>query len=514
MKKAKGLLRTTSLVSINTFLSRTIGFAREIVFAHFFGATGGFDSFVVAFRIPNLLRGFFAEGAFSQAFVPVLSQYRHKQSPEVTKKFINNILGSLGSVLIFVTILGVLLAPLIITVFAPGFAHHGERFDLSVSMLRITFPYVLFISLTALCGAILNTYDLFGIPSFTPVLLNIVLILSAVVAAPFFHIPVYALAWGVFFAGIIQLIFQLPFLQKQNLLPRPKINFVDKGVLRVLKLMVPAIFGVSVTQINILINNAFASFLKVGSLSWLYYSDRLMNFPLGVFAVAIATVILPKLAKHHATNNHDEYSKTLDWSLRLLLLIGIPSTIGLFILSGPLLSTLLQSGQFGIYDVLMAQQSLMAYAVGVQAFMLVKVLASSFYAKQDIKTPVKIAIIAMFSNIILNFIFIKPLAHAGLALATSTAAFINCGLLILLLKKNKLYKTNITWSKFSLQLIFANILVIIFLFFFTPKIEDWLVAARFWRIYHLSFLLIISMLLYCAGLFISGVRLKNLRISP
>ncbi|HLB58134.1 MAG TPA: murein biosynthesis integral membrane protein MurJ, partial [Gammaproteobacteria bacterium] len=392
---SRQLFRRTTLVSANTFFSRILGFVRDIVVAHYFGASVGADAFFVAFRIPNFMRALFAEGAFSQAFIPVLAKYRQTKSHEDTRVFIDRVTGDLAAVLTIVAVLGVIFASFVITIFAPGFLKDPVRFVLATHMLRVMFPYVLLISVTALCSGILNTYDSFGVPAFTPVLLNIILIVMAIFAASHFATPIYALAWGVLIAGVAQVLFQLPFLFHKRVLPRLSISFKDPGVRRVLKLMAPAIVGVSVVQLSLLLDTLFASFLPVGSVSWLYYSSRLMNFPLGVFGVAIATVILPKLARQHNAKDHASFSGTLDWGLRVLLLIAVPSTVGLWILSGPLLATLFKTGRFDVNDVLMTQQSLIAFSSGIAAFMLIKVLASAFYAKQDIATPVRIAVAAV-----------------------------------------------------------------------------------------------------------------------
>jgi len=508
---AKSLIRSTTLFSSNTFLSRILGFVRDVVFAHFFGDAAAFDAFLVAFKIPNFMRRLFAEGAFSQAFVPVLSEYRQTRTRQDVRDFIGNMAGSLGAVLLLVTVVAVLLTPLIISVFAPGFLHDAVRFSLATGMLRITFSYLMLISLTALCGAVLNSYDSFGVPAFTPVLLNIVLILMAVFVSGHFTTPVYALAWGVFIAGIVQLLFQLPFLQHKHLLPRPKIKFSDPGVRKVLKLMAPAIFGVSVAQISLLLDTIFASFLRTGSISWLYYSDRLMNFPLGVFGVAIATVILPKLSRQHVSNNHADYSKTLDWGLRLLLLVGLPAAVGILILAGPLLSTLFQGHAFSAFSVIMSRRSLMAFALGIQAFMLIKVLASGFYARQDIKTPVKVAVVAMIINMILNFILIFPLKHAGLALATSITGFLNAGLLLGILLRRKIYLPQPGWMIYFTRLFIANLAMAMCLFFISGNINVWLSQHLWWKIYHLAFLLVVGGIVYFGVLLLSGLRLHHLR---
>jgi putative peptidoglycan lipid II flippase len=509
--KKRGLLKSTGIFSANTLLSRVLGFVRDMLVAQIFGAGVGYDAFIVAFKLPNFMRRLFAEGAFSQAFVPILSEYQSESEHQAVRLFIDRIAGSLGSVLFIFTLLAMLFAPLLVRVFAPGFHVDDPRFLLASHMLRITFPYLMFISLTALCSAVLNTYGRYGIPAFTPVLLNVCLIVAAAWWSHHMAIPIYAMAWGVFIAGIIQLLFQLPFLARMKLMPRPKLGFHDPGVRRVLKLMVPALFGVSVAQISLLIDTMFASFLPVGSVTWLYLSDRLMNFPLGVFGVAIATVILPFLSRSHAKKSEAEYSKTLDWALRLLFLIGVPASIALLILSGPLLATLLHYGRFDDFDVRMTRESLMAFAFGVQGFMLIKVLASGFYAKQNIKTPVKIAAVAMCANIILNFILIFPLKHAGLALATTLSGYLNAGLLLTFLLKRRLYTPESGWLKYAVQLGLANLLMAVFLFFTSGHLGAWLLASWEWRILHLLMLVFGGIIIYFAALFISGVRFNHFR---
>lgn len=375
---SKSLFKSSAVVGSMTMLSRVFGFIRDMVTAHIFGAGVAFDAFSVAFRIPNFMRRLFAEGSFSQAFVPVLSEYQKQKTHEEVKQFINAMAGTLGFVLLSITILGVVFAPLIVHLFAPGFDKSGPRFELAVTMLRITFPYLMLISLTAFSGAILNTYSRFWVAAFTPVFLNIVMISAAIWLSPRMAVPIVGLAWGVFIAGVVQLVFQWPFLKNMRLHPRPKIDFKDNGVRKVLKLMVPALFGVSVSQLNLLLDTLFASFLMVGSVSWLYYSDRLMEFPLGVFGVTISTVILPSLSRHSATQSHEDFSHTIDWALRCVLLVGIPSAIAFAVMSGPLISTLFQHGHFDGRAVMMTRKSLTMFAIGIAPFMLIKILAAGF----------------------------------------------------------------------------------------------------------------------------------------
>ena len=468
-----------------TLISRVLGFTRDMIFARYFGAGAGMDAFFVAFKIPNFLRRLFAEGAFSQVFVPVLSDYKEKGSKQALKDFIDRTAGTLALVLIFVTIIGVVAAPLLIILFAPGFYFEGERYNQSVEILRITFPYLFFISSTAFAGAILNTFGRFAVPAFTPVFLNICLIIAAVWVAPHFEDPIVALAWGVFIAGAVQLGFQFPALIKLGLLPRLKFGFGDDGVQRILRLMLPAILGVSVTQINLLLDTLLASFLVTGSVSWLYYSDRLVEFPLGVFGIALATVILPNLSKNHAAKDSIAFSRSLDWGLRCVLLIGVPASLGLLLLSVPVLSTLFQYEQFSARDVSMAAQSLMAYSVGLVGFILVKVLVPGFTSREDMRTPVRIGIVAMLTNMVLNIILVFKFAHAGLALATSLSAFLNASLLLNRLLKEQVYKPLVGWRPFFVRIFVANCAMALVLYFGVeiPAWYEWDVVDRVFNLF-------------------------------
>ena len=494
-------------------VSRVFGLLRDIVIALFFGAAAGTDAFFVAFKIPNYLRRLFAEGGFSQAFVPVLNEYKEKHSEQDVQVLVNNVCGSLGVVLFIISLIGVIAAPLLIMIFAPGFIGESEKYDLAVNMLRITFPYLFFISLTAFAGGILNTYGRFAVPAFTPVFLNISLIACAIWLAPVMDKPVTALAWGVFFAGVTQLLFQLPFLLQIKMMPRPGINRQHEGVKRIIRLMIPTLFAVSVAQINLVIDMLMASFLQTGSISWLYYSDRLMEFPLGVFGVALATVILPNLSSQHAKSAADKFSQILDWALRWSLLIGIPAGLGLILLAGPMLSTLFQYGEFSSRDVEMASRSLISYAVGLLGFILIKVLASGYFSRQDTKTPVKIGVVAMFTNIILNLILIIPLAHAGLALATSLATFVNAGLLFFYLRKKGVYKYESGWGRFLFQVTIASATMCLLLFFLVPAIQHWLTWEAYSRVGMLLFWIVIGALTYISVLWITGLRLRHMTLT-
>lgn len=508
------LLKSTVVVGAMTFISRILGFIRDMVAAHFFGASLGYDAFIVASKIPNFMRRLFAEGAFSQAFVPILSEYRAKKSQEEVHEFINRVSGCFMLVLLAVTVVGILLAPLLILLFAPGFltVDTGARFELSSQMLRITFPYLLFISLTAFAGGILNTFGRFAIPAITPVFLNIMMIIATVWLSPLFAEPVVALAWGILLGGIVQLLFQFPFLKKINLVPRPELNWKDPGVRRILILMLPALLGVSVNQLNLMLSSVFASFLPTGSVSWLYYAERLMEFPLGGFGVALATVVLPRLSRHHATENHTEFSTTLDWGLRWILLVGLPAALGLCLLAGPLLVTLFQSGRFTDRDVIMSQPCLMAYSLGIMGFMGVKIFASAYYAKQDIKTPVRFAIITVIANAILSVLLIGPFAQMGLALATSLAALLNASLLGIWLFRRKFYQWQPGWGAFALQLLAACIVLGAVLHFFTPPLEEWFTMNISTRVFTLGSLITSGVIAYLATLFVSGMRIHHVLV--
>lgn len=509
---SKSLVKSTSAVAGMTMISRIFGFIRDMVTAQLFGASLFSDAFFVAFRIPNFMRRLFAEGSFSQAFVPVLSEFQKTKTPEEIKLFINSMAGTLGAVLLIVTCFGILFAPVIVKLFAPGYATGSERYDLAVMMLRITFPYLLLISLTAFAGAILNTYSRFWVAAFTPVFLNISMIGAAIFLAPHLHVPIVSLAWGVFIAGVVQLLFQWPFLKKLGLLPRPRIDFKNAGVTKVLKLMVPALFGVSVSQINLLLDTLFASFLVVGSVSWLYFSDRLMEFPLGVFGVAISTVILPHLSRHHASESKEDFSLTLDWALRCVLLVGLPAAVVLAVLSGPLLSALFQYGRFDAHAVLMTRQSLSAFAIGIAPFMIIKILAAGFYAKQDMRTPVRIGVFAMIANMVFNIILIWPLKHAGIALATSLAAVLNMGFLYYFLRLKGIYQPRTGWTFFTFRLLFANSLLAACLWLGAGDIHDWVVQPAVWRVTHLAVLLASSVVVYFLGLWMAGIRPRHILI--
>ncbi len=479
----------------------------------FLGATGGTDAFFVAFRIPNFLRRLFAEGAFSQAFVPVLSEYKEQRSQAELQALINHVAGTLSVILFLVSVLGVVLAPALIYIFAPGFISDSTRFDLATQMLRITFPYILFISLTALSASILNTFNRFAVPAFTPVFLNLSLIAATLWLAPEMEQPVVALAWGVFVAGIVQLAFQLPFLSALGVLPKVSLHGAKEGVQKIMRLMLPAIFGSSVVQINLLINTLIASFLAVGSISWLYISDRFVELPLAIFGVAMATIILPRLSKQYVNRDTQEFNTTLDWALRLSVFISVPATVGLILLASPILTSLIQYREFTAMDTLMASTSLKAYALGLPAFILIKVLAPGFYSRQDTKTPVKIGVIAMAVNIVLNLAFVwiwlqwdLAAPHAALALATSLAAYLNAALLFYRLRGSAALVLPAGWSKYLVQVVGATTAMGIALVWILPEAHQWLNWDVGKRIIALLGFMLSGLVLYIGALALLGVR--------
>jgi putative peptidoglycan lipid II flippase len=489
---------------------------RDQVIAWIFGAGAATDAFFVAFKIPNFMRRLFAEGAFSLAFVPVLSEYK-SQRPLELKAFIDRVAGTLGAALLLVTLVGVIGAPVVIAIFAPGFlgAEGEAKYALAVEMLRLTFPYLFFISLTAFAGGILNAHNRFAVPAFTPVLLNLSLIGCALGLTT--YMPegkeVMALAWGVLLAGILQLAFQLPFLQRLHLLPKPVLAPKDEGVRRIGRLMLPALFGVSVSQINLLLDTLIASFLVSGSITWLYYSDRLMEFPLGMLGVALGTVILPNLSRNHAEQSPQEFSDTMDWALRWVLFLGLPAAVGLFVLGGPMLATLFQYRAFTGEDVAMAERSLMAYSFGLVGFILIKVLAPGFYARQDTKTPVRIAVIAMVSNMVFNIILVFPLAHAGLALATTLSAYLNAFLLFRGLRREAVYRPQSGWASLILRGALACGAMAGLLLWGAGDLDSWLVLDVWGRVWRLLAWIGAGAGIYFVVLFALGIRPRHFRRS-
>ena len=508
------LLRALATVSSMTLLSRILGFVRDFVIARAFGAGAATDAFFVAFKLPNLLRRLFAEGAFSQAFVPILAEYKNRRGEADTRTLIDRVTSLLALILLAVTALGVAAAPLLVYISAPGFAADTAKFELTVSLTRLTFPYIFFMSLVAMAGGILNTWSRFAIPAFTPVLLNLSFIGMAVFAAPHFAEPAMALGWAVFLGGALQLFLQVPALLKIGMLPRltsVKVAWQDDGVRRILYLMAPAVVGVSVSQVSLLINTVFASFLKTGSVSWLYYADRLMEFPAGMLGAALGTILLPSLAKLHASNRPADYSSLLDWGLRLTLLLALPASLGLAIAGVPLIAMLFHYGAFTANDVAQTRSALLGYSIGLTALILVKVLAPGFYARQNIRTPVKIALVSLVVTQMLNMVFIGPFGHAGLALSISIAALINAGLLYRGLRQHGVYQPLPGWGAFLFKLAIALLVTGASLYMAVGDERRWLTMALTSRAWQVMALVTGAGIVYFAVLFALGFRFADFR---
>ena len=500
------LLKALATVGSMTLISRILGFVRDTIVARAFGASLYTDAFFVALKLPNLLRRLFAEGAFSQAFVPILAEYKNKRGHDDTRRLVDQVASALTLALLAVTLLGMLAAPAVVWISAPGFASDPDKFRLTVHLLRITFPYIAFISLVALAAGILNTWSRFSVPAFTPVLFNACLIVAALFLAPWFHPPVLALGVGVIAGGILQLALQIPFLRKIGMLPRFTLRFTDPGVARILKLMGPATLGVSVAQISLLINTIFASFLATGSVSWLYYADRLMEFPTGMLGVALGTILLPSLAKHYADENPQEYSRLLDWGLRLTLLLALPAAAALAVLSVPLICSLFLYGKFDAQDLWMTRQALLAYSVGLLGLIFVKVLAPGFYARQNIKTPVKVALVTLAATQLMNLAFIGPLQHAGLALSIGLAACLNAAILYRLLLRHGIFRPEPGWTGFLLRVLAAVALMTAALHFAAGPDSFWLTARALHKAAALLGLVALGVSVYFGALYILGIH--------
>ena len=482
-----------------------------MVVAKIFGAGLTTDAFFVANKLPNLLRRIFAEGAFSQAFVPVLAEYKNKQHLDETRDFVANVAGMLLLVLVVLVFIGMVFAGIVIAITAPGFINEPHKFALTVMMLRITFPYIIFISLASLIGGVLNTWGKFSIPAFTPTILNVSFIVFALFFRQYFHPPILALAWAVFVGGILQLAFQLPYLYKIGMPTIPRFNFKNKAVWKVVKLMGPAIFAMSIAQISLVINTIFASFLPSGSVSWLYYADRLMEFPTGVLGVALGTILLPSLSRHATDQNINEFSKTLDWGARLSLLLALPAAVGLAIISKPLIMTLFMHGKFDMQDVVMTEHALIAYSIGLLGLIMVKIFGPGFYANQNIKTPVKIAIFVLVCTQLMNLAFIIPFKHAGLALSIGLGACINAGCLCYFLIKKGMYVPSSGWGIFITKLILAIIVMAVALMLSLHYLPLNFNGGVLMRVWGLLELVLIAIITYFGSLFTMGVRFEHLK---
>ncbi|MBI4741917.1 MAG: murein biosynthesis integral membrane protein MurJ [Betaproteobacteria bacterium] len=505
------LLRALATVSGMTLLSRVLGFARDFVIARAFGAGMLTDAFFVAFKLPNLLRRLFAEGAFSQAFVPILGEYKNRRGELETRRLIDRVATLLFFIVLGVTLLGMAAAPIVVYLSAPGFAADPGKFALTVELTRIAFPYILFMSLVALAGGILNTWSRFAVPAFTPVLLNVSMIGMALWGAPYFDPPVLALGWAVFLGGALQLALQVPSLRRIGMLPRFSVDGKDEGVRRILRLMAPAALGVSVAQVSLLLNTVFASFLESGSVSWLYYADRLMEFPAGMLGAALGTILLPSLSKYNARASYGEYSRLLDWGLRLTLLLAAPAALALAIIAVPLIATLFFHGAFTAADVFKTRDALVAYSLGLLGLILVKVLAPGFYARQNVRTPVKIALVTLFVTQLLNLALIGWLKHAALALSIGLAACLNAGLLYRGLRRHGIYTPQPGWLPFTVKLLVALLTMGCVLWWATGDAADWLLRSLGERLLRLAAVVAIGVSVYFATLGLAGFRLRDFK---
>jgi putative peptidoglycan lipid II flippase len=503
----KRLFNATVVVSSMTLISRLLGFVRDMLIARLFGVDLATDAFFVAFKIPNLLRRLFTEGSFAHALVPVMAN--HQGDKLALKQFIGKTVGTLAAWTLLITLSAMVFAPLLILLLAPGFAWQGTQYELAVNLLRVMLPFGLCIVLVAFAGAVLNAHEHYAIPALTPIILNICMIAAGLWFAPLMDVPITALAWGVFAAGIVQLLFQIPSLIGLGLLPKLTIKFKDPDVSRVIKRLLPAIFSASVTQINLLLDTLIASFLVSGSVSWLYYSDRLVEFPLGILGMGLATVILPNLAKNHVADDTAAFSTTLNWGLRWVLLMGMPATIGLFVLAEPMLSTLFQYNEFSVNDVYKAGQSLKAYSVGLLGYLFIKILVPGFTSRHDLKTPVRYGIYAMIASLVLNVALVFPLAHAGLALATSLGALLNAALLLKKLSKDCVYQPGNGWLLFLGRVTLASAVMAVSLCYFVD--DSW---CNQWtstdRVINLVKWISIGCIVYLLTLTLSGLRLRHL----
>jgi putative peptidoglycan lipid II flippase len=510
-------LRNTTVVGLLTLLSRITGVIRDMVYLISFGAGPLMDAFLVAFKIPNFLRRLTAEGAFSQAFVPVISEYKVQKSHGEVRELVAGVTGVFGVVLFAIALVGVIAAPILAYLFAPGF-HDEDRFGLTVEMLRFTFPYMFFISLVALGSGVLNSYGRFAVPALNQTLLNLLMIVTAAFVAPYFPKPGLVLAIGVFVAGAVQLVAQFPALHAIGLLPRPRLDRAHEGVRRIARLMLPGIFGSSVAQVSLLLDSIIASFLVVGSVTWLYSADRLVEFPMGVFSIALATVILPGLSSHHAEKSPEKFNATLDWALRLTLTVVVPASVGLLMLSGPLFATIFGYGAISEHDILMCSYALMAYSFGLLGFSMVKVLAPGYFARQDTRTPVKVGLIALAVNIGFNLAVVVPAFLAGfpvphvlLAVSTGLSALVNSTLLYRGLRRDGIYVPSAAWKRLLPQIGLASLAMAAFLWWISGDWSAWPEWSAMRRVAWLGLSVAGGIVVYFGVLALAGARPRDLK---
>ncbi|ASU15406.1 murein biosynthesis integral membrane protein MurJ [Actinobacillus pleuropneumoniae] len=520
---SKKLLKSGMIVSSMTLISRVLGLVRDVVIAGLLGAGAMSDVFLFANRIPNFLRRLFAEGAFSKAFVPVLAEYNADNDLDKTREFVAKVSGTLGGLVTVVTLVAMIGSPVVAALFGTGWfmdwvndGPDAQKFTQASLLLKITFPYLWFITFVALSGAVLNTIGKFGVMAFSPVLLNIAMIGMALFGADYFEQPDVALAWGIFLGGLLQFLFQIPFMKKEGLLVKPKWAWKDEGVTKVRNLMIPALFGVSVTQLNLLINQVIASFLVTGSITWLYYSDRLIEFPLGLFGIAISTVVLPSLSRIAKKKEIDEVQRavefqgTMDWGVRMVLLLGIPAMIGIAVLAQPLMMTIFMRGKFGLSDVIATSHALWIMCLGLNSYMLINILANGFYARQNTKTPVKIGMIATVCNICFGVLAI-PFGYLGLAMASALSAAVNASLLYRRLAQSGVYKVTAKTGIFVLKVAISACLMGASVAYFSPNIESWYAMNIWLKVYWLGWLIVLAAIVYFSSLFVLGIRKRDFR---
>ncbi|XOV78941.1 MAG: murein biosynthesis integral membrane protein MurJ [Aestuariibacter sp.] len=519
---SKKLLKSGLIVSVMTFISRILGLLRDIVIANLMGAGAAADVFFFANKIPNFLRRLFAEGAFAQAFIPVLTEVQELGDKDRLRLFLARVSGTLGVIVTCVTIVGVIASPVLAAIFGTGWfieywsgGEQGDKFLMASAMLKITFPYLWFVTLVGLSGAILNTLNKFAVAAFTPVLLNVAIISCALYLSPHMQEPAFALAWGVFLGGVLQLLFQLPFLWRAGVIVRPRWGWQDEYVVKIRKLIIPALFGVSVGQINLLLDTIIASFLVTGSIAWLYYSDRLLEFPLGLFGIAIATVILPTLSRNFVKENLEDFQNNMDWGIKMVCLLGIPAATALALLAEPLILVLFQRGEFTLQTATLSSYSLIAYSTGLLSFMLVKVLAPGFYSRQDTKTPVRYGIYCMAANMLFNLILVFSIGlefgYIGLAVATSMSALLNVVLLYQKLHRQQVYRLSASTLLFMVKIVFSAAAMAFYLLWFGPELQVWQEAPLQTRILLMAKTIAIGAAIYFMGLLLCGVRLSHLK---
>jgi putative peptidoglycan lipid II flippase len=536
MTRSPSLLRGVFSFSSMTMISRLLGLARDIAITHVFGVSAATDAFWVAFRVPNFMRRLFAEGSFSTAFVPVFTEVKETGSHADLKELTARVTGTLGGVLLVIVALGIIFAPQVATGFAPGALDQPHKFDLTIKLLRLTFPFLLFVSLTALCGGILNSFHKFALPALAPVILNLCLIAAALWGAKRLAVPIESLGWAVLIAGVLQLLFLLPSVRHLDLLTLPRWGWNHPRVRQIMRLMLPTLFGSSVAQINLLLDTAVASLLITGSQTWLAQATRFLELPLGVFGVALGTVILPALSRHHVSADREAFSRSLDWGLRTTLLIALPAMCGLLLLAEPAVAACFQNGQFTAFDSHMTAIAIMGLAAGVPAIALTRTLLPAFYSRQDTRTPVRAGVIALIVNMMFNFALIAllfelwapaaskhlpwlegiaqvPGLHLGMAIASSVSNYLQFALLWRYLKRSGVYTPQPGWTRHWLRIGWACAALVVVVgigLWFWPW-QQWTHERIITRLWKLVALVGAGGAAYGVALYATGFRMRDLK---